>query len=349
MIRFVCIIVLMINYSTIILSQLPTDYYGYTIGSGFALSCFNNPKNFYYRTSVNDGFDVSCLNSIIPPRFGYTINDGFAISCDIKNLFPRYGTSINDGFDVSCLNSNIPPSFGYTINDGFAISCDIKNLFPRYGTSINDGFSISCLNRIISPTYRYTTGAGFGYFCSGYIPLPINFVDFQCKCSGDRVVLVKWKIQTNEPLPQFVVQKSSDGYNFTNVTIPYEMIQDQDTIVFFVHDVQEYDTYFTYYRLLEFSHDGLSKILAECASEPCFESLLFSVYPNPVYQTVTIEVNTGNITYVRLRNNLGQLLMEEKIYQSKTTLDLAHLPSGVYYLEIFSDWIKPRFYKIVKE
>ncbi len=68
----------------------------------------------------------------------------------------------------------------------------------------------------------------------------------------------------------------------------------------------------------------------------------FSVYPNPVRNTLNIETN-NNINKITIINSLGQ---EVKNTTDKQ-IDVADLENGVYFLNIFSDkgFMKKRFIK----
>lgn len=60
---------------------------------------------------------------------------------------------------------------------------------------------------------------------------------------------------------------------------------------------------------------------------------LAGVYPNPVKERVTIEVNE-NARYV-LRNNSGQLIESGVLAKGRKSLDWGYLPGGLYLLQIF--------------
>ena len=61
----------------------------------------------------------------------------------------------------------------------------------------------------------------------------------------------------------------------------------------------------------------------------------FSLYPNPATDKITIELSGmtqgGNLTIVDIE---GQELMQQRITQPKTQMDISSLPSGVYFVRV---------------
>ncbi len=62
-------------------------------------------------------------------------------------------------------------------------------------------------------------------------------------------------------------------------------------------------------------------------------SLSVSVYPNPVIDRMNIEA-ADIISNVSIYNSLGQLLLESSGEDTKHSMDLSHLTSGVYYAKV---------------
>lgn len=68
-------------------------------------------------------------------------------------------------------------------------------------------------------------------------------------------------------------------------------------------------------------------------------------YPNPVSNTLTIEIDktkysqskvTGQLTFdIRLYNSSGNMVRQTKVQESSTQLDLSNLPVGVYVLHVY--------------
>lgn len=59
-----------------------------------------------------------------------------------------------------------------------------------------------------------------------------------------------------------------------------------------------------------------------------------SIYPNPGDGTLIIENTSNQICHLRLRNSMGALLYEEKLMHAHQSVDLSHLATGYYVLEL---------------
>lgn len=74
--------------------------------------------------------------------------------------------------------------------------------------------------------------------------------------------------------------------------------------------------------------------------------LNFSIYPNPTNQNLNIQTNITNYNY-KLYTLHGQTILESKNSSLLTQLDLGHLSTGVYFIDIEKSHIKETF-KIIK-
>lgn len=74
------------------------------------------------------------------------------------------------------------------------------------------------------------------------------------------------------------------------------------------------------------------------------------VYPNPVKDKITVEINQSNndIHYIMLFDELGRILITSEINQKSNELSLKGIENGFYYLKIRSG-LKEQIVKVVKE
>ena len=62
---------------------------------------------------------------------------------------------------------------------------------------------------------------------------------------------------------------------------------------------------------------------------------LLKIYPNPAYTIITIETQVISVkSQFTVLNVNGQQLITRQITESKTQLDISHLPKGVYYVRL---------------
>ncbi len=60
----------------------------------------------------------------------------------------------------------------------------------------------------------------------------------------------------------------------------------------------------------------------------------FTAYPNPVSQTLNVQVTVGRYDALKMYNAMGQVVAQQKIIDGVTTINMAHLPAGIYYLQL---------------
>jgi aryl-phospho-beta-D-glucosidase BglC (GH1 family) len=59
---------------------------------------------------------------------------------------------------------------------------------------------------------------------------------------------------------------------------------------------------------------------------------VFSVYPNPVTDHLTIELTGGKMEIARIYNHMGQLVLSKNVDTENTALDVSELKAGMYFI-----------------
>jgi hypothetical protein len=59
-----------------------------------------------------------------------------------------------------------------------------------------------------------------------------------------------------------------------------------------------------------------------------------TVYPNPVTDVLTIQINNGGYDVLRLLNIMGQVVSQQNISGNTMNMNMANLPTGMYYLQL---------------
>ncbi len=77
-----------------------------------------------------------------------------------------------------------------------------------------------------------------------------------------------------------------------------------------------------------------------------FDSINFSVYPNPTSDVVMVKYS-NKITEVSILNLLGQTVLNKKLNTTETTIDLSNLPSATYLVKVVSER-KIKMVKVIK-
>ncbi|PHI18886.1 hypothetical protein CEQ90_15705 [Lewinellaceae bacterium SD302] len=101
--------------------------------------------------------------------------------------------------------------------------------------------------------------------------------------------------------------------------------------------------YFPNYRLGPLGDEGspCADPLVSTTEQPVIEAeSAFEVYPNPTYGPVTVEGKRERVTGLRVIDGFGRVLWQNKWPgggSAKLSIDLGHLPNGLYTLEVTDD------------
>jgi len=76
----------------------------------------------------------------------------------------------------------------------------------------------------------------------------------------------------------------------------------------------------------------------------------YKIYPNPTHGTINIEINPFNniISYIKLFDIQGRLLIEKKLENNKVEIDISKLQNGIYFYKITGDNLNTSSGKIIK-
>jgi len=68
--------------------------------------------------------------------------------------------------------------------------------------------------------------------------------------------------------------------------------------------------------------------------EAWVEKMQVRIYPNPTSGLIYIEQLIGKETQINVLDNLGRVVLQQNANDRQTTVDLNHLPQGIYYIHI---------------
>jgi hypothetical protein len=80
----------------------------------------------------------------------------------------------------------------------------------------------------------------------------------------------------------------------------------------------------------EFSEEEINTVLKA-------EEKNILVYPNPGNDLFSIETGSDEPSYLNIMNISGQVVYQETLTQSKSSIDLSELPKGVYMIKISNE------------
>ncbi len=168
--------------------------------------------------------------------------------------------------------------------------------------------------------------------------IPLKLLQFYANKSSEGAML-KWEFENVFDLDKIELQKSNDGINFEEIgffDIDNHGLSRKETNIYSFLDNKLNEN--NYYRLKIFDIDGsyyFSKKLFVFGEETRDKLILF---PNPVFDKMTINNTTERDIQVDLLNNMGCTIFNKiKVNASSfSNIDFTSLPRGVYYLRVNS-------------
>lgn len=206
--------------------------------------------------------------------------------------------------------------------------------WTRIGTNADIGLAVCSDMRLrTSDNKMMLSTHGNGLFLLDFAnttALSVDWTSFAGKAVKDGNLLT-WTTAQEQYNTGFEIQQSRDGENFSKIGFVAG--------AGFSYDNQSYDfldknteTGTFYYRLRQIDESGLyhySAVISVVRGADKEE--IFSVYPNPVVDNLTIENGLGTATVYNLS---GQQLLEINVNSDQQQIDVSTLPKGNYILTL---------------
>jgi len=202
--------------------------------------------------------------------------------------------------------------FDYMPNDGDIITCELTSNAPCLSTT-----SPVLSNAITADVEALITAAIIVTASPASNAPQGSPVVYTAAVSGTSVYSLDWYVNNQLLLQQ---QSPNNTYTRNAVAIP-------DTVYAILH-VEGCFTAPTYQsnQVIVTSTNSIPKVAMD---------LGLTFYPNPVQNSLTVELHKGEFKAIQLMNMLGQVLQTEQTASSKKqVVNFAHLASGVYYVKI---------------
>ena len=174
-----------------------------------------------------------------------------------------------------------------------------------------------------------------------FYQLPLKLRSFKAIPLADRTVKLDWEYESETDLAYSEVEYSADGGSFNVIGAkPAHQESDRNSPEYaFLHGTPKSGV--NYYRIRMVDINGgieYSLVRAINFDDPEAD---FSVFPNPTSGPLTlVSRNLAKYTAVihcQLVDNTGKVILLNNIKDENVTLDLAKLPSGIYYLQVMND------------
>lgn len=166
-------------------------------------------------------------------------------------------------------------------------------------------------------------------------PLPVQLVSFSAALS-EKNVEVEWETATELNNDYFLVEKSKNGKEFTEVKQMDGAGSTSQAHHYSFTDTHPYEGK-SYYRLAQVDYDGsvhYSQIV-QVNNENKYPDI--RIYPNPAQDNFTISIDDENNYKVEIISNDGQLKSAQKEVFQKTQIDCSSFRDGIFLVKISSD------------
>lgn len=178
------------------------------------------------------------------------------------------------------------------------------------------------------------------------VALAVEGLEATAKLSNANTATIDWKTETESNSDYFIVERSTDGRNFTTVSNHIKAAGNSSVTKHyqFNDDISSITQYSKiYYRVREIDTDGKTAI-SNIAIIVLKNSATISTWPNPFRSSLTVNIksNASAVLMMRITNAAGLTIKTfrqpvEKGMTQITLNELNKLSAGVYLLEIIDE------------
>lgn len=167
-------------------------------------------------------------------------------------------------------------------------------------------------------------------------PLPIDLLTFegQTVSNGNQL---NWSTASEKNNDYFIVEKSENGYDFSEIAIIGGAGNSATVINYTFLDTELSTSNISYYRLTQFDYNGDSETFDVIAVKSNLTAVArLEIYPNPSSTGIfklNLEDQIGESFNYNVSDISGSISIDGKVYQNEN-LDLSSLTQGVYRITI---------------
>jgi hypothetical protein len=246
------------------------------------------------------------------------------------------GALAYDGMNFTVPSSNIISAADVTTPSNLKLHKRPDNSTAAFPASFASATSANNTTKVIEFT-GFTSQSSFSQFeiASGSSPLPITLLSFEGRRQDKDKVNLTWKTATESNNKGFEIETGQDANNFTKIAF-VDGAGSSNRVRTYGIDINNSDD--AYYRLKQIDFDGTfaySNIVFVKGNEGTIK-----IYPNPSSENISIELGdwkSSDISSFEIQGLQGKTLSKGNLKASKTTLNINHLPKGMYLLQVLEN------------
>lgn len=161
--------------------------------------------------------------------------------------------------------------------------------------------------------------------------LPVTGLFLKGHYDGGNVSL-QWNLLTEYDNLGFYIESSLDGFAFS----PHSFVSSEGNSTlpktyYYTNQLSNNSQSVIYYRLKQVDNDG-KFTYSNTISVRINQRMSSTIYPNPVKGHLTIRTHK-QISGIFLTDISGKILLKQKVLNSNSTINMQHLPNGLYLLQ----------------
>lgn len=246
--------------------------------------------------------------------------------------------SCSNGLRITLFKDGACPNMGAQIDTCRTISSPGSRVFRNLAPSTNYYMVIDENTAIC--TY---SKCNYSFQILGE-PLPLSDLNIEASLNSFNITNIKWK-SVNEPMNNdYVIERSTDGINYSNIGKVKSKNLDAYTVYQLEDNVNDVISGRIYYRVKEVNKDGkinYSNTVSVYKKHTLINKMIVS--PNPGTGNYKVSLNSGEDTPVKFNviNSQGQVIIHNELTMSKGfnqfEIDLSQFADGIYNIQIISN------------
>lgn len=336
----------------------------YVDGAPALVPACDDPTNSEYMIHVMQRHWV--ITPSIQPTAPVTVRlpyDDNGPSGEYQTLFSAANGNANPNDDVSGYGSIRLSKYAGpdNVNNNALDNCPAtggNGGTELFSQSSAPGLQVNTYLAGFQPTARYADYAieGFSEFWlhgETPSPLPVTLSNFTANCQSTGVVRLDWTTESEQNALVFVVQRSTDGMNWTNRGV-LQAAGNSNTAQYYSFEDENRSGELTYYRLQQSDLDGSMEVFGPLAVR-CDGFGAFTVFPNPTNGSIAVTIPAqykDNKLVFGLHNPEGKLVQSvthDNAHSNILQLDMESLARGIYFLHVQQDGVAVETIKVVKQ
>ncbi|MFC5282207.1 LamG-like jellyroll fold domain-containing protein [Pedobacter alpinus] len=298
------------------------------------------------------------LDSALPNSYSYIYGYGAGMNGTAYNLaifkdamsnhsilIDLFGVNVTgttpNPFDVSVWHNYVTSYDGTTAKiyvDGVLIGSTTVgintngNNFYVGGSSYGGSSFTGAVDDLLIYNRVFTATEISDLYTSTLSTLPVTLVSYTAKSQNNNAVL-NWKTSSENNNSHFVVAKSTDGVNFSQLaTVNAKSTQGAEYVYTDYNTISETN----YYRLTQVDLDGKTTNLGVKAVKMSITEANVQIYPNPATDFVNLSFEAGNYSTAVLVDINGKVLNTVSIakVQNTVAMDLSNVNPGNYFVQL---------------